>query len=55
MFDINKLNEYKENNRLEAKRPRIPCQGLFGRHIHPLLIHTEELFCLVHQRMRTAV
>ena len=33
MIDFNNLEQYKENNRLEVKKPKAACLIAFGKHI----------------------
>lgn len=44
VIDLNNIEKYRENNRIEAKRQQADYLKACGKHIHPLQIHSEELY-----------
>lgn len=45
MIDFCNLEKYRENNRIEAKKPLVGCPGAFGKPIPLLPIPTAALSC----------
>ena len=44
VIDLNNIEKYRENNRIEPKGKQADYLKACGKHIHPLQIHSEELY-----------